>query len=302
MESLKKCLANFNGSIRDILKNEPYGDDDYVEKYIADMIENMKKSIFSSAPDGSSQGDVTSVPDVSSGTDVKPVLDLNHKWKYWTGSTKYNSILSLAANNLTVLKFFVSIGIDVNLVLDDESGDTLLLQMSKNYNLSKEELEIFEYLLTVCDLNYQNAYGRTVLWNLSPQHIREVLPKIDINLIDEQGQTAIYRLITMYQVDIVKLLTTVGSNLNMVDKKGISPLKLSLQQLCDESYGVCLIGNESDDKSQKDAKSQKAVYMKNRFEKRLEIAKVIAAHTTDLALTTATLTPMESYLLSTFTF
>jgi len=123
---------------------------------------------------------------------------------------------------------------EINVNSLDPDGSTPLINAIKD-RYQSFNLKIFTALLTArADVNIADNQGQTALihaiLNLNPEAVNALLTAgAAVNVVDNQGGTALTYASQKGHIEAVNALLTVGANMNVVDSEGQTPLLYSIK-------------------------------------------------------------------------
>jgi ankyrin repeat protein len=146
------------------------------------------------------------------------------------GPSMWGTALRYAAvkGHLKICEMLVASGADPNSPL---ISPPLLIQMITDYEASENQLEIFDYLLSInADANAKDSEGTPVLIHAGRNDLcMDFVPKLlehgaDVNALNSSDQSALYWSALDKKEDLTKLLIEKGAKVNEVSSISITPL------------------------------------------------------------------------------
>lgn len=160
-------------------------------------------------------------------------------------NTNGDTPLSLAVGNadIEIVRQLIDNGGDINHL--NEYGNTLLMECVKGDNSKKmETFQIISLLVKEgLNINSKNIYGNTALsYTINKRNIKTlkylIKLKADVNVTDSLGNTPIHKIVLLSLFDrlknkeldeIFEILFQAGSNPNLKNNEGLTPLHLAVK-------------------------------------------------------------------------
>eukprot|EP01041_Mallomonas_annulata_P008882 gene8882-18393_t len=138
--------------------------------------------------------------------------------------------------NIEIFQMLLECGPPNLIHLTDEDNDTVLIKASQNGHKDITSFILKNIHIHNININHRNNHGWTALilacWN-NHIHVAQLLllqVKVDVNIQDYNGRTALIKAIQNNNKDIVQLLLQREVSLDIRDQDGYSALAWSIQQ------------------------------------------------------------------------
>ncbi|MDH5682151.1 MAG: ankyrin repeat domain-containing protein [Spirochaetota bacterium] len=136
---------------------------------------------------------------------------------------------AVTTGNLKLVKLLISKGADIHYAKIGKSNRTILHVAARTM-----ALDIVKYLIKKgIDINAKDSAGYTALlvaadYGHKPEIVEYLIKKgADINAQDNEGYSALHITVFKRNIAIIKLLTNEGADVNIISKRGSTPLDLA---------------------------------------------------------------------------